>query len=562
MPRNTIEGSFGMNINPLRVAANRALGIGQRLGRNFSSAVSGPLARLGATIGTVIGGAAFARGVKGAYDFGDALTEMRGRTSIAIRDLVILRQQLADNGVEAGSLGQIINKLQDSLGKKEGARTLGLLHLQLSQVRKLGAAQQFVTIGKALNRIEDPAKRAQYAIDLFGRAAGQLLTVFADPSFGMGGSALQQQAENLSRNAEIFGEISDRLGRVGNVLRGFFIGVADRVSSVLLPMLVKLESLDLVAMGQKFGEALASGAKAIAGALANPGQLFGIFFAYAKAGTAEWMNKLLGSLLKAAVVFGEGMKLAFSAGSMLARFLGGAATSFAGDLLAALSRVGSFLHAATSFAFQKAAEVLDGALRPITANLQAGLQFAIEKVMQQIGRIPVVGKKLGLEGFKAQSFRQIRAERTDDLPAQFKAKSLGDIYNADQSGSFFARMAKSMQSSGGGIMAGAGLDMAGLGKALEAFRSGSSAVMGKNTRDFFGAGAMRNEAAGLFAALKESGARSLGVAAPAGTTAASSSSLRTGGLASSGLMTGTVQSSKATADNTAGMLSLLQSWDN
>lgn len=304
MAANTITASFGLDVNPLRTAANKAAAIGRNIGQTFAK-LRGPLAGLAVALGAAFGARAFADGLKGAFDLGGAMQDLTDQTGVAVREAFILRSQLADSGLAAEDFGGVINKMQKTLGSDAGREAIASLGLSFQDLKNEAPDVQFVSIGKAIAKISDPAARAQAAMELFGKSGGKMLALFADPDFGKGSEALQKQATILAKNAGTFDQISDRLGRAGNILRGFFLGVADRVSATLLPLLDRLEQIDLTGIGQRFGDGMTLAVKAIQGGFSDPAALFGAAVDFLRAGLLGAGNlfiaaiRFVGNLLSA-----------------------------------------------------------------------------------------------------------------------------------------------------------------------------------------------------------------------------------------------------------------------
>jgi len=308
MAGNTITASFGLDVNPLRTAANKAAAIGRNIGQTFAK-LRGPLAGLAVALGAAFSARAFADGLKGAFDLGGAMQDLTDQTGVAVREAFILRSQLADSGLAAEDFGGVINKMQKALGSDEGRKAIAALGLSFQDLKNETPDVQFVSIGKAIAKISDPAGRAQAAMELFGKSGGKLLALFADPDFGKGSEALQKQATILAKNAGTFDQISDRLGRAGNILRGFFLGVADRVSATLLPLLDRLEQIDLTGIGQRFGDGMSLAVNAIKTGFSDPAALFGVALDFLRAGLLGAGNlfiaaiRFVGNLLSADTFF-------------------------------------------------------------------------------------------------------------------------------------------------------------------------------------------------------------------------------------------------------------------
>ena len=103
-------------------------------------------------------------------------------------------------------------------------------------------------------------------------------------------SALAQvgsQAELLARDAALFDDVSDRLALTGTQVRGFLVGVADKVAPVLKPLLDRFASLDLASWGQNAGDAVAFIVQAFA-----DGKVGDILFTSAKIAFANAVNFL------------------------------------------------------------------------------------------------------------------------------------------------------------------------------------------------------------------------------------------------------------------------------
>lgn len=510
---NTIQGTFGLDINPLRVAANRALALGSRLGRGFAGVLSGPLARIAGAFAAIGGTAAFARGIKSAYDLGGALNDLSARTGESVRTLFILRQQLEDNGVEAGALGGIINKLQKSLGSKEGQKTLAQLGLRFKDLKTLTPAAQFIAIGKAINSVGDPALRAQRAMALFGKSGGELLAIFSDPDFGSGGGNLQRQADLLARNASTFDTVSDRLARVGTVLRGFFLGIADRVSSTLLPILTKFETIDLIGTGQKFGDAMLVAAQVFLGAFANPGAVLDFFTATLMQGLATAGNFLAGIFLRASAVLGEGVALAVNILQPIGNMLAGSALEFAGKMMTGLSGVIALLSTGLIFAFQKAVEFFDGAMKNIIATIGAGLITAAEGLLITLGKVPVLGEKLGLKGFEGGGFTAAKTALKAIQGPAFKAKSFADVAASQTASTPMSAAGLSLEKAGAALRGAGEMGVAKIAESIQQFKDNAeSIILTDVTPDIFGASAFAARAAAAVAALKTTGAAVLGSA--------------------------------------------------
>ena len=62
------------------------------------------------------------------------------------------------------------------------AKAFEILGLDVESVKGMSAAQQFETIGAAINGLPTATDKASAAMSIFGRSGQQMLTVFADSS--------------------------------------------------------------------------------------------------------------------------------------------------------------------------------------------------------------------------------------------------------------------------------------------------------------------------------------------------------------------------------------------
>jgi hypothetical protein len=266
----------------MRRAQTVAQATGSKIGQSLKNAGAslGGLAKQalksGAALGAMaaaVGGAIMAKGLKMAADLGGRLSDIAARTGIAAGQLLLLERAFADNGIAVEKIGPIINKMQKAIvdaTTKGGAMadTFADLGLNLDDLRAMSPEDQFTAIQKAISGISDPAKRAAMAMQLFGKSGGALLTLFADKgAFENAGKFVGSQAEIMNRSAGVFDAISDKLGRIPDKLKGFFVGFLEPISGALDGILTKFEAFDFAASGLKLGESFMRAIEMVRGAL-------------------------------------------------------------------------------------------------------------------------------------------------------------------------------------------------------------------------------------------------------------------------------------------------------
>lgn len=219
-------------------------------------------------------GAALSLGINKAIQLGARLDHLTDSTGMAAGELRVLEQAFEDNGVSAGQVGKTVNKLQKSIveasqGLTTYQRAFDTLGLSTENLLKMTPEQQFAAVAKAIDQVEDQSQKAAAAMQIFGRQGAQLMGVFEDGAIDSARDSLGQQTEILNRRAKDFEEASTLLARSGNKMSGFFVGISDRIIDTILPLLNRMDSIDLAEQGQKFGDGLERGIRAVIGAFDN-----------------------------------------------------------------------------------------------------------------------------------------------------------------------------------------------------------------------------------------------------------------------------------------------------
>jgi hypothetical protein len=224
-----------------------------------------------------------------ALDLGGELNDLSANTGVAVGDLVILQQEFANAGKSAEDLGPTLAKMTRSLQGGTADDAVRRLGLSLEDLKAKTPAEQFRALGTAINAVENPSERAAMAMAIFGKSGSELLAVFGSNGFGEASQQLGSQAQLLARDAALFDDVCDKLALTGVKVRGFWIGLADKVAPVLKPLLDKFASLDLAKMGQDFGEIVAFIMQAFA-----DGKMGDILWTSAKIALAKIANTVVG----------------------------------------------------------------------------------------------------------------------------------------------------------------------------------------------------------------------------------------------------------------------------
>lgn len=286
-------------------ATAKTIGNGFRQIGGALQRITASLAKFAAIAATISFAAATAGAVKlgrelrKAFDVGGALSDLSSRTGIAVKELVILEQAFADNGISADKVGAIINKMQKGIsdfgaGLSTQVRAFERLGITYDDIRNKSPLQQFQMLQNSLAKMPDPTLRAATAMDIFGRSGGELQALFDDAgAIGKAAQTIGTQADILDKNAQTFDRISDLLNSAGKKLQGFFVGIASVAAPKILEVLEKFNTLDLAQLGQNIAANL------------NMENALEVMKAAFKVAAAFLGNAVLEALARATVAFGE-----------------------------------------------------------------------------------------------------------------------------------------------------------------------------------------------------------------------------------------------------------------
>ncbi len=316
-----------------------------------------------------------------ALDLGGELSDRSANTGVAVGDLVVLQQEFANAGKTAEDVGPVLAKMAKSLHGDSAADTVDKLGIKLEELKAKTPAEQFRTLGKAINNVRDPSERAALSMQLFGRSGAELLALFAGDGFGDAAAQVGSQAALLQRDANLFDDISDKLALTGVKVRGFWIGLADKVAPVLKPLIDRFANLDLAKWGQQAGEAVAFIVQAF-----SDGKVGDILLTSAKIAFANAVN-----------------------------FLAGALMAVAQALWQALAE--SIKNAITLFQILTTADFWIGmgkAMMGIAQGFIAFLLDGIAKLLDYLSGIPLIGEKIGQGAAEMQGLAQTVRESGQD----------------------------------------------------------------------------------------------------------------------------------------------------
>lgn len=204
----------------MRTSLEPAMGSIEAAVSKGADAVVGKLKAVG--IAAVAAGVAFAgAALKGALDYADALSKLRDKTKFSVEELQRLQYAASQVGLEneelAAGLDQFTKSLAEATSKGSNAsiafRNLGIALADDKGPRAAEAV--FLDTMRAIEKIEDPSRRASFELELLGKAG---LNVGLLASQGAGGldelrnSAVGIISDDDIRRGDDFGDAISRLG--------------------------------------------------------------------------------------------------------------------------------------------------------------------------------------------------------------------------------------------------------------------------------------------------------------------------------------------------------------
>jgi hypothetical protein len=265
--------------NEMKETGNEAKDVGDKSEGGFLKMATAVAAGQAAVnIATAAIGAAF-NAVKGsidefgaALDLGGRLSDLSERTGETAGNLLLLERAFDNSGVGADKVGQSINKLQKFIedagtGAAPQIEVMGRLGITLEELAGKTPTEQMQTFAQKISDIEDPGKRAALAMEVFGRAGGELLPLLTNFSgeIGTAQDQLGGMVDVMNRNAATFDAVSDKVDIISGKFMEFAAGVLDKVSPALDAVTEALSRIDAAAIGQKFADMFTGGISAMNG---------------------------------------------------------------------------------------------------------------------------------------------------------------------------------------------------------------------------------------------------------------------------------------------------------
>ncbi len=275
---------------PLRAALAKARAYLEKWGKGLSTIGAGILAA-----GTAAGAALFAA-AKSFSDSGDALAKMAGRTGVGVEALGELKHAADLSGTSIDDVEAALRKQSRTVtdaanGSSAATDALAELGITAADIASMSPEETFLAIADGLAAIEDPARRAAMAQEVWGRSATSLLPLIAGGAAGI--REMREEARALGLvmsqdDATAAEALNDAMGRVTSTLAR----VVNVIGAAVAPVLTAIADKAAVIIAQGIAwidtnRGLVVGiAAAAAAAVALGGALVGLGTALTVAGAA------------------------------------------------------------------------------------------------------------------------------------------------------------------------------------------------------------------------------------------------------------------------------------
>lgn len=216
-----------------------------RLSKSASSAAGSLRTLVGIEIGTRLA-SAFASAAKSVFDYASSLragidetAKIAQRTGIAVEALQGFQVAADLSGVQnlEGALQKVSVVLGDAAAGSDSAqKAFANIGLSVDKLMGMAPEDQFRAIAAAIADIQDPARQAAAAVDLFGRSGVELLPLFASNL-----AEVEAQAQRLGivlsqDQTAAVEEMNDALDLVSKT----FDGIIGQVTANLAPVVTDL----------------------------------------------------------------------------------------------------------------------------------------------------------------------------------------------------------------------------------------------------------------------------------------------------------------------------------
>lgn len=203
---------------------------------------------------------------------GGRITNLSNQTGIYAEKVTVLERAFQNSGMEAETMGSLVNKMQKFLveagdSTSEAAYHIGQLGLNFGVLQQMTPDEQLKAIGQSIASIPDSSQRAAAAMGIFGKSGGKLMTFFKDFDW-----AIAEAQEQLGEYSSIMGMNAAEFEKLGNTIKNgighklieFTAGALSNATGGLQELSDKIAKFDAAKFGKEITDGLGKPLLAIA----------------------------------------------------------------------------------------------------------------------------------------------------------------------------------------------------------------------------------------------------------------------------------------------------------
>lgn len=202
---------------------------------------------------------AFGEMAKSVLELGSELNNLKARVGASIPDLMAMRKLLSDNGGSAGDAAVLLAHMQRSIASAAESggpleKVFNDLKLDVTALSALSPGEQFKQIALGIAAMENPAKKTQLAMAIFGRSGAEVVGAFSNvrkvvEAFDHQGAFVTV----MERSAEAFHETENAIRHFSQNGMKMMAGFLDQMVPSFISAFEAIGSIDLTGVGQHIG---------------------------------------------------------------------------------------------------------------------------------------------------------------------------------------------------------------------------------------------------------------------------------------------------------------------
>ena len=245
-------------------------------------------------------------GFRQAIDLGGELNDLSSRTGETAGNLLVLQKAFENTGVGADKVGSSINKMQKFIaeaaaGGEDQTATLDALGISMLDLAGKTPTEQMQIFAQKIGAISDDTERTRAAVELFGKAGGELLPVLRNFSGEIDGAKgqLGSLPRIMTESKKAFDDFGDTLAELKKKPMEFAVGFLQSALPALNAFTSALSGIDAAGWGQALMKQVMSVADFLISAFKAPMPAIQAIGIALLAGVKQAGNNYLNSLIDA-----------------------------------------------------------------------------------------------------------------------------------------------------------------------------------------------------------------------------------------------------------------------